>query len=238
MGRVCCIGIQLKSFYKYMLCLFWSIPSLLMAGEPPFVVSYVDHKGIKSYYVPLVSAAYRQLGIEPIFKPVNDQRALWLLNQGSLDADTAKTLDSISNYTNIRVIPTSISKIEVLLICQVDIVCDLTLLSKPNKTLGVVAAEEFYQKILVNTKIKIKHVASFEQLHKLYHFSRVDAIITVLDQHSKQEFGNLGNYYMLEERLGFHLIHKRHEWLMQELDEAFRLVIENPQLIDFNDAVD
>jgi len=214
------------------------LPSLTAEASKAFVVSYVDHEGIKKHYVPLVAAAYRQIGVETRFKQVNDQRALWLLNQGKLDAETVKTTESIEKYKDILVVPTSISVIEVLLVCQPNVRCSPDIFTDATKTIGVVAAVEFYDKQLSGATVNIKSVASFEQLHNLHHFSRVDAIITVLDKYSKEEFGALDNFYKLEEKIGFHLIHKRHEGIMNELDKAFQTIQDNPHLIDPKDAID
>jgi len=214
------------------------LPTLTIAASKTFVVSYVDHEGIKKHYVPLVAAAYRQIGIQTTFKQVNDQRALWLLNKGKLDAETVKTTESIEKYNDILVVPTSISTIEVLLVCQPNVHCSPEIFTDANKTIGVVAAVEFYDKQLSGATVNIKSVTSFEQLHNLHYFSRVDAIITVLDKYSKEEFGALDNFYKLEEKVGFHLIHKQHKGIMAELDKAFREVKKNPHLINPKDAID
>jgi len=214
------------------------IPCALVHAQKPYVISYAEHQGIKKHYVPLVAAAYRQIGIVPTFEQVNDQRALWLLNQGNLDADTVKIKDSIAKYKNIRVIPESISVIEILLICQPDIKCSPSLFANKEKTLGVVAADEFYDKQLKDAQIQVKSVTSFPQLHKMFRYARVDAIVTVLDKYSKEDFGEIDNFYKLEEKVGFHLVNKKHQALIESLEAAFKFISDNPHLIDPKDAID
>jgi len=189
---------------------------------PPieYLIRYVEHDGIINYYVPLLDRAYQKIGIKPNFVLINDQRAMRLLDKGKLDADTAKSLESIENYQNITYLPTPISKIEVYFICQLNIKCDLSLLTDRNLSLGIIGANEFYQELLRDSKIKLVEITSFNQLMSMFEQQKFDVGIIVLDDSTKTKLMKYPNHYKISEKLGYHLIHTRNKHLIPLLEQA------------------
>ncbi|WP_105168235.1 hypothetical protein [Pseudoalteromonas sp. T1lg23B] len=186
----------------------------------PFVISYVEHKGIIKYYVPLLNSAYQKLGIEPKFELINDKRALKLLNEGMIDADTAKSLEFINHYQNIVVVPTPISQIDVVLLCQKTLLCDLSVLKNANRSLGIIAADEFYAQLLAGSEINIIELTSFETLLKIFDQNKVDYAIAVFDDYTKSTKFKYHNRFLIQQKIGYHLLNKKHQDLVEKLDQA------------------
>jgi len=196
-----------------------------LADDGKFVISYVEHETIINYYVPLLDKAYRSIGIQPDFVLINDKRALKLLNSGLIDADTAKSLEMLGDYSDIIKVPTPISKIEVLLLCQEPLPCDLSVLYDHSKKLGVIGADEFYAELLANTNIKIFEFNSFDVLYKIFDQKKVDYVIAVFDDQSKATKLKYPNSFLIEEKLGYHLLHKKHAALIPQLEQAIKDII-------------
>lgn len=193
-----------------------------------FIISYVEHESIINYYVPLLDSAYRSIGIIPEFVKINDKRALKLLDQGKIDADTAKSDEMFDVYQNIIKVPTPISKIEVMLICQEQLLCDLTALNYSNKMLGLIGEDEFYSNLLVDKKIRITEVISFKVLVEMFKQKRVDYIFMVFDQKNNKAKSSYSNKYLIEEKIGYHILNKKHRNLLPELDIAIQKLINSP----------
>lgn len=212
--------------------IFLLIPSSIFAEEnknaEKFIISYVEHESIINYYVPLLDSAYRSIGITPEFIKINDKRALKLLDQGKIDADTAKSDEMFDVYQNIIKVPTPISKIEVMLICQEQLVCDLTALNYSNKMLGLIGEDEFYSNLLVDSKIRITEVISFKVLVEMFKQKRVDYIFMVFDEKDFEAKNSFQNKFLIEEKIGFHILHKKHRKLLPRLDKAIQLLLNTP----------
>lgn len=185
-----------------------------------YVVSYSDHKSIIKRYVPALEQAYKDIGINAEFVLVNDRRSLRLLQKGRIDADAVKTLEILNKKSNFIPLPTPISKIEVMLLCRPEIECHLGLLQNHKKTLGVVAAKEFYQELLAEAKINIRELSSFHAMRQMFRQNRLDAMISVFDPAVEDPRLTYANYVKIKEKLGHHLVHKKHKKLVLKLDSA------------------
>lgn len=170
--------------------------------------------------MPLLKKAYQNIGINPTFVLVNDQRALKLLNSGQIDADTAKSLETIPTYNNIVYLPTPVSKIEVFFICQQAIKCDKSVLNDSNKILGVIGANEFYRELLSSSSIKKVELTSFETLFKMFDQRKVDVAIIVLDAYTLPKLEKYPNRSKIEEKLGYHLLNRKHKNIIPKLEQA------------------
>ncbi len=199
--------------------------SPVKASDDEFVISYVEHEGIIKYYVPLLKHAYKKIGIEPTFSLINDQRALRLLDNGVIDADTAKSLETIDNYDSIVYLPTPISRIEVYFICQQKLQCDRSILNNSELSLAVIGANEFYAELLANSRINQVELTSFQVLFKVFEQNKVDAAIVVLDAYTKAKLQRYTNHYKVQEKLGYHLINKKHAALVRPLENAISEVL-------------
>lgn len=214
---------QLSQFWLSLLMVL-SFTSQAAADEE-FVISYVEHEGIIKYYVPLLKHAYKKIGIEPTFSLINDQRALRLLDNGIIDADTAKSLETIDNYESIVYLPTPISRIEVYFICQRAVHCDRSILQNGDMSLAVIGANEFYAELLEGANINLIELTSFQVLFKVFEQKKVDAAIVVLDAYTKTKLKRYKNHYKIQEKLGYHLINKKHKALVQPLEKAISEVL-------------
>ena len=203
-----------------------------VAKNEQFIISYVEHESIMKYYVPLLDAAYRSIGIEPEFVLINDKRALKLLDNGEIDADTAKTSETLKNYSNIIKVPTAISKIEVTLLCQEHLLCDLSVLNDESKILGVIGAKDFYVNLLKDSEISIAEFTSFEVLLKIFKQKRVDYAFSVFDEYSKITQLRYPNKFIIEEKIGFHLLNEKHKDLIPKLEKAIKDTLAKGDFLD------
>ncbi len=190
-----------------------------------YLITYVEHEGIIHYYVPLLKKAYEKIGIPTKFVLVNDQRALRLLDQGLTDADTAKSLETITHYPNITYLPTPISKIEVFFICQQHVTCNKSVLSDPNRSLAVIGAKEFYAELLAGSRIKQVELTSFDILYKMFDQQKVDVAIVVLGDYGKPRLNKYPNHYKITEKQGYHLLNQSHKDLIPQLEAAIKEVL-------------
>jgi hypothetical protein len=209
------------TLFSIFICLF---SSYLVAQEKDtnneYVISYVEHESIINYYVPILDIAYRSIGIKPKFVLINDKRSLMLLNKGEIDADTAKTTETLADHPNIIKVPTPISKIEIMLVCQVGLLCNLSVLDNPKRILGAIGAKEFYHYLLHDSKISTIEVNSFDVLLKLFKQNKVDYIFMVFDDHNQDSSAAFGNKYLIEEKIGYHLVNEKHWAIIPKLDKA------------------
>ena len=218
--------VSLFSLTSAFLCFFLFAPTVRTADlNKEFIISYVEHESIINYYVPLLDAAYKAIGITPVFVLINDKRALMLLNKGEIDADTAKTTEMLGAYPDIIRIPTPISKIEVFLVCQLHKKCDLSVLKDSRNILGVIGAMEFYSNLLTDANIKIVELSSFAVLLEMFKQKKLDYVLMVFDDHSRATKDTFDNKYLIEEKIGYHLINKRHEDLVPALEKSIASVI-------------
>lgn len=190
-----------------------------------YIISYAEHEGLVKYYVPLLKQAYRKIGIEPTFSLINDQRALRLLNNGVIDADTAKSLETINNYKSVLYLPTPISRIEVFFICQKNLRCDRSILGHKELSLAIIGANEFYADLLKGSKISLVELTSFEVLMKMFQQQKVDSAIVVFDGYTKPRLKQFENHYKIQEKLGYHLINKKHKAIIVPLEKAIAEVL-------------
>lgn len=209
----------------------YSIAGVSSNGDK-FIISYVEHESIIKYYVPLLDAAYRSIGIEPEFVLISDKRALKLLDSGEIDADTAKTAEILEDYPNIITLPTAISKIEVTLICQQGLLCDLSVLSDNKKILGVIGAKTFYSNLLKGSQINITEFTSFEVLLKIFEQKKVDYIFSVFDEYSKMTQIRYPNRFVIQEKVGFHLLNEKHKNLIPKLEQAIKDTIAKGEFLN------
>ncbi len=228
-------ALQSKLLWLLLGCclIFW--PTYAQQKSDSFVISYMEHEGLVKYYVPVIKEAYRRIGIEAKFELINDKRALLLLNDGLIDADTAKTLETIDQYPNIRPLATPLSKIEVHLVCQPHLDCSKDILNNEVLSLGIVAAGEFYEELLGDATIKIVDLTSFDILAKIFEQQKVDAMVVVVDDFSQRYLSGFPNHVKVQEKLGYHLINVRHAAIADKLDKVIQEIIQSGEFMPKSD---
>lgn len=224
-------AIQSKLLWILLGCYFVLWPTYAQQKSDSFVISYMEHEGLVKYYVPVIREAYRRIGIEAKFELINDKRALLLLNDGLIDADAAKTLETIDQYPKFRPLATPLSKIEVHLVCQPYLDCNKEVLENANLSLGIVAAGEFYDELLGNAVIKIVDLTSFDILAKIFEQQKVDAMVVVVDDFSQRYLSGFLNHVKVQEKLGYHLISVRHAAIADELDSVIQEIIQSGEFM-------
>uniref|UniRef100_UPI0030F72818 hypothetical protein n=1 Tax=uncultured Psychrosphaera sp. TaxID=1403522 RepID=UPI0030F72818 len=74
--------------------------------------------------------------------------------------------------------------------------------------------------------IKQVELVSFDTLFKIFDQGKVDAAIIVLDAYTKPKLLKYTNHFLIQEKLGFHLINQKHKALILPLEKAIAEVLE------------
>lgn len=194
-------------------------------------ISYVPHVAIEKHYLAIIKKAYAQIGLYPDFIPINDKRSLLLLNDGEIDGDVARSEDIIDKHSMLIKVPPSLGRIEVSLLCQLELDCSPDVFQNDRLILGVIARDEYYDRLLADSKLNVVEVGTYERLDAMFKQKRLDAIIMVFDLNTSDPT-SYANRYSLESKQGYHLIHKRHNQIVPELSKALAQAIKSH---DFSD---
>ena len=96
-----------------------------------FIISHVSHPKIDSINK-IIQQVYSSLGFKVEFIPVHSRRGISLPNDGIVDADSIRMIESVKNYENILLIEPAILNLKVVHICQRGMPCSKELLKDQN----------------------------------------------------------------------------------------------------------
>lgn len=129
-----------------------------------FIISHVSHPKIDSINK-IIQQVYSSLGFKVEFIPVPSRRGISLLNDGIVDADSIRMIESVKNYENILLIEPAILNLKVVLICQRGMPCSKELLKDQNVSIlsdrgniQLIGQENINANIVVNEKPRYQHV--------------------------------------------------------------------------------
>ena len=205
---------------RFVLLFLLSLSLNLQASDKIDAISYVPHPAIEQHYVKIIQNAYAKIELYPEFIAINDKRSLKLVNEGSLDGDVARMEDVLAAYPNLVKVPPALGQIDVQLVCQSDIPCNVSLFESKTHILGVVAKFEYYKNLLLEKPIQVIEVGNYERLKTMFQQKKLDAIIMVYDRNSAQNNHSFSNTYLIEKKYGYHLLHKKHSHLIPKLSKA------------------
>lgn len=213
------IGVKMK--LKLLLTLFLACHSSVATENNSInVIGYAPHPAIEQHYLQIVKESYARLGIYPDFIPVSDKRSFKMLSQNRLDGLVVRTENILNEQDNYISVPPSLGMVEITLICQQSIACNKKLFDDPNKILGLVAQEAYYQELLKNKAINVYEIGDYKRMEQMFEQNKLDAMIMVFDLNT-QNITSLGlNTFTLAKRKGFHMIHKRFRHLIPNLTQS------------------
>ena len=197
------------------------------------VIGYAPHPAIERHYLHIIKQSYANIGLNPDFVPISDKRSIRMLSENKLDGLVVRTENIIQNNPNFIPVPPALGIVEITLICQKEFICDTKLFDNPDRSLGLVAQEEYYQELLKGKTINIYEVGDYKRMQLMFEQKKLDVIIMVFDLNTRNSKSIPSNTYTLTKRKGFHMIHKKFDYLVPSLSESLTKVLEGHK---FNNA--
>lgn len=206
------------------LCLY--LFSFFINAEPELSVSYVEHPAVKKTYQPIVEAMYEQANVNiRLFQVSNSPRSVKALNDGFFDADIGKILSSIKHHENIMYVPTPIAIVGLYLICRKDIICDGTILDDEQSIIVSRFSKEMLNNILP-IEAEIAQILSQKKINEMLTIGRVNYSLVADDITSgATNFQDEYDVFLVSQEPYYHILHKRHEDKILELDQALNIVL-------------
>lgn len=216
-------GVLTASYALFSIALALINPSNSWAHEDDrYIIGYVNHPRVITFYKPLIQRAYEDIGITPTFEAVGGERGLRLLDKGMTDADVIRYDVVSSNDNNILVVEPILSSGASYLLCVHNVECDKSIINDPNTTIAVTT------RFFFNIEAKPSELAAnllvfddFQHVITLLLNERYNYAILPSDNAEQDMFARAGiKYVPLFEHALVHVIHKKHAHLLDELSKS------------------
>ncbi|WP_394221230.1 hypothetical protein [Alteromonas gracilis] len=187
-----------------------------------YVVGYVNHPRVISYYRPLIERAYRDIGKDIKFESVGGEKGLRLLNEGMTDADVIRYDVVAEDGSNIIIVPPALSQGASYLLCIRGAECGREVINNPDKAIAVTT--RFFFNMGAKPAELNANIFEFDDFHHVVYLllsGRFDYAILPSDHSEESIFKQSGVEVvpLVEHRL-VHVINKKHAYLMQSLSAA------------------
>ena len=166
--------------------------------------------------------ACEDIGITPIFEEVGGERGLRLLNQGMTDADVIRYDVASQQDNNILIVEPALSHGASYLLCMRKVKCDKSIIDDPNS--AIAATTRFFDNMKAKPSELAANIFEFDDFHHVISLllnGRFNYAILPSDNSEHEEFKRAGiEYVPLVEHALVHVIHKKHEHLLDKLSQA------------------
>ena len=209
--------------------------SLSVSANPDrFVIGYVDHPRVISYYKVITEKAYRKLGIKVEFINVGSQRGLMLLEKGETDADVVRFRRVTEGFSNMIMIDLPLVIGNIKLYCLRGVNCDESILENPATVLAtsITLLENFNHLFSDNRSASTMTFESQDQIIRLLKRGRLDYAILATDGEAIKELEDLSvETFDMTIAPAVHVIHRKHKHLSDDLSSALELTLNEHRLI-------
>jgi hypothetical protein len=200
--------------------------SFTASAQPALSVSYVEHPAVKTTYMPIVKAMYKQANIPiELFQVNNSPRSVKALNDGFSDADIGKILSSIEHHDNITYVPTPIASVALYLVCAKNVPCHKGILNQKDEMI----VSRFNRKMLTNVvpiASDIAQIISQKRIDKMLRLNRVRYSLVADDSgFGATQFQSEFQVIEVSRENYYHILHKKHQHLISKLNLALNLVL-------------
>ncbi|MEG3766386.1 hypothetical protein [Alteromonas sp. 14N.309.X.WAT.G.H12] len=219
------------SFWVFIFTFFVIFPA--SASERIYVIGYVSHPGVKSFYKEVVQEAYERLGLRVQFVEVSGERGLILLNEGLLDASTLRVESVLAPYKNIIAVQPPIAEANVNLYCRIQMICNENVLSDATKT--VVTTRRLISVLMeARSDLVIKastlRVEDLNRVIQLVSKGRYDYAIIASGTQEIPAFTTQGvNHVNLVKGRAVHALYKQHSALADAISTSIQQVLKERQ---------
>ena len=190
--------------------------------DKKYIIGYINHPRVNAFYKPLIQRAYEDIGITPIFEEVGGERGLRLLNQGMTDADVIRYDVASQQDNNILIVEPALSHGASYLLCMRKVKCDKSIIDDPNS--AIAATTRFFDNMKAKPSELAANIFEFDDFHHVISLllnGRFNYAILPSDNSEHEEFKRAGiEYVPLVEHALVHVIHKKHEHLLDKLSQA------------------
>ncbi|MBU2978252.1 hypothetical protein [Alteromonas sp. C1M14] len=203
------------------------------ARERVYIISYVAHPRIETFYNDIVKEAYERLGLRVQFMEVSGERGLMLLNEGLVDASSVRVHRAVKHFENVIALDPPVGKAYTNLYCSARVVCDASILTDSTET--VVTTRRMISAIKearsdIPVKALMLKVEDFNRVIQLMVKGRYDYAILPSDGHpipvfSKQKI----THVTLIADNAVHSLHKQHSALADAISASIQQVLKERQ---------
>jgi ABC-type amino acid transport substrate-binding protein len=205
------------------LCLTWPVQAQPQP-QPKFRVAYDE---ATAPLVPVMKAAYAEIGIQPEFVLAPAERALLGASEGSYDADLSRVAGSLGAYPKLMFTREPIKKTELLPYVRIGSQIRIqSVVDLRRYKVGLMRGAKFAESYVSKTGLSVQtapHPASFL---KMLEAGRFDvALLTSTQLSSQQAMINLVAIQAgpaLATAYSYHVLNVRHAALAEKLDAALR----------------
>ncbi|WP_286272762.1 hypothetical protein [Thalassotalea hakodatensis] len=193
-------------------------------------ISVVNDSPVVLWYKNYVEHAYNHLDFRITFMQLPPGRGAIEANKGNIDALTIRTSLVEHAIPEFIRVPIVLATGKLMLFCQIDVVCDPSIVNQKRKTIGTVAGVNVTKVFMADKKANIYEIASAGKVAEMFSRKRLDYILTITSD-------DFGSYVDLPEKQyqtaelitieGYHYLHKRHQALMPDIEKALALAIED-----------
>lgn len=194
-------------------------------------IGFASHPAVVKNYLSIVKNAYTKIGITPEFIPVSDRRSIKMLSEAKLDGLVIRGQKTMLQHPSFIPVPPMLGAADIRLICQQDLLCDISLLDDNSKILGLVGQDVYYQKLLADKVINTYEVIDYHRMGRMFDQKKLDAMIMVFDLNTQGHPSSELNTFLLDQVEGFHIIHKRFSHLVPKLSQALEKSLEQHKFI-------
>jgi hypothetical protein len=191
-----------------------------MLSKPRFSISH--GAGVeRQAYIKLIQTIYEELGFEVSFIAAPAKRGIMLLNDNVVDADVIRLKPTVVKYDNVILVEPALAKGSLMLFCHKNVPCELSVLhSKTTQIqthrgiLNQFEPGELKAQILLSEMPK-------NTLNMLQE-SRVFYALSTVDEPELEALSNKFNYVKIKDVFGYHVIHKKHAYLLPKIQQKLR----------------
>lgn len=202
------------------------ISSSMGIEQIKYVIAYNE---ASATLIPLIKAAYNEIGLRPEFILVPSERAIFGTNSGAYDADLARVEGSLEKYPNLVFTKEPLKKTELFAYALKGAKFTISNTDDIKKhSVGLVRGSKLPEIFVETENIKVEKANSIQIFYSMFELKRFEiALVT-----NTQLLTDLGHMNKIATRVGpvlkssrsFHVLNKRHQDLIPKLDSALRKI--------------
>lgn len=197
------------------------LTALPLAAEP-LKISYLKHPNVTGWALPLVQEAYQQAGIETQLFSSPSRRVIEDIDSGRSDGDVLISEQAIMHNPNIITVGPAITHLDIILLCNPEVVCNKTVLGDRNSVilateLSMLDIQKRYPRAKLNPFYNINLYTKLPEMLKSKRFNYAIYAISADKPMPKVLKGlNIVRFYQSK---AFHVLAKRHQKIAKKLEK-------------------
>lgn len=189
-------------------------------GQKQMVLSIVNEGHIIQWYKRYMIKTYSDLGYRVIFKQFPPGRGALEANKGEIDGLTIRVSAIEDQFPDFIRVPVLLTQGDLVLYCQLDIPCDVSVLDEKSNIVGIVSGTNITNQYMRKRQASLYEVKDGITVADMFNKKRLNYILTI----DTPEFGNYAsipiqhrNAVPLITVKAYHYINIRHKKLLPEI---------------------